>query len=128
MKTSPNPFVFLGYVVTKPHEEIYKILFEGGDINDIDPSDWDRWCEYVGYRGLRRIGYARISHGGITDTEIQSGKFQIVDSPRDYWKASYDRIQESEVSEPLKYPAMFYGDGVRGHQYHVFNEPRYFVH
>ncbi|KAI8974467.1 Frag1/DRAM/Sfk1 family-domain-containing protein [Pilobolus umbonatus] len=126
MRTSPNPFVFLGYVVTKPHQEIYRLLFEGGEINDIDPTDWDRWCEYVGYRGLRRIGYARVSHGGITDTEIQSGKFQIVDNPIDYWKASYDRITESEVKPALRYPSMFYGQGVRGHRYHVFNEPRYF--
>ncbi|OAD07684.1 hypothetical protein MUCCIDRAFT_186110 [Mucor lusitanicus CBS 277.49] len=126
MRTSPNPFVFLGYVVTKPQQEIYHLLFDGGDINDIDPTDWDRWCEYVGFRGLRRVGYARISHGGITDTEIQSGKFQLVQNPKDYWKASYDRIPESQVPPALRYPSMFYGAGVRGHRYHVFNEPRYF--
>ncbi|KAG1456357.1 hypothetical protein G6F56_006849 [Rhizopus delemar] len=126
MRTSPNPFVFLGYVVTRPQQEIYHLLFDGGDINDIDPSDWDRWCEYVGFRGLRRLGYARISHGGITDTEIQSGKFQVVDNPKDYWRASYDLISESEVKPELRYPSMFYGQGVRGHRYHVFNEPRYF--
>ncbi|GAA5806777.1 hypothetical protein MFLAVUS_000125 [Mucor flavus] len=126
-RTSPNPFVFLGYVVTRPRQEVYNLLFDGGDINDIDPTDWDRWCQYIGYRGLRRVGYARISHGGITDTEIQSGKFQVVDNPRDYWKASYDRIPESSVSLPLRYPSMFYGNGVRGHRYHVFNEPRYFL-
>ncbi|CAO3671541.1 unnamed protein product [Rhizopus microsporus] len=126
MRTSPNPFVFLGYVVTKPQQEIYHLLFDGGQINDIDPTDWDRWCEYVGYRGLRRVGYARISHGGITDTEIQSGKFQVVDNPKDYWKASYDRIPEQEVKPELRYPSMFYGQGVRGHRYHVFDEPRYF--
>ncbi|KAG1502139.1 hypothetical protein G6F47_001841 [Rhizopus delemar] len=126
MRTSPNPFVFLGYVVTKPQQEIYHLLFDDGDMNDIDPTDWDRWCEYVGYRGLRRVGYARISHGGITDTEIQSGKFQVVSNPKDYWKASYDRIVESEVKPELRYPSMFYGQGIRGHRYHVFNEPRYF--
>ncbi|KAI9250628.1 Frag1/DRAM/Sfk1 family-domain-containing protein [Sporodiniella umbellata] len=126
MRTSANPFVFLGYVVTKPQQEIYHLLFDGGEMNDIDPTDWDRWCEYVGFRGVRRIGYARISHGGITDTEIQSGKFQVVDNPKDYWKASYDRISESEVKPELRYPSMFYGQGIRGHRYHVFNEPRYF--
>ncbi|KAG2236080.1 Frag1/DRAM/Sfk1 family-domain-containing protein [Thamnidium elegans] len=126
-RTSPNPFVFLGYVVTRPQQEVYNLLFDGGDIDDIDPTDWDRWCQYIGYRGLRRIAYARISHGGITDTEIQSGKFQVVDNPRNYWKASYDRIPESAVSLPLRYPSMFYGNGVRGHRYHVFNEPRYFL-
>ncbi|RCH91266.1 hypothetical protein CU098_007560, partial [Rhizopus stolonifer] len=127
MRTSPNPFVFLGYVVTKPQQEIYHLLFDGGDMNDIDPTDWDRWCEYVGFRGLRRVGYARVSHGGITDTEIQTGKFQLVQNPKEYWKASYDRIPESQVIPTLRYPAMFYGQGVRGHRYHVFNEPRYFA-
>ncbi|CAO3619371.1 unnamed protein product [Mucor hiemalis] len=127
MRESPNPFVFLGYVVTQPQQEIYHLLFDGGEINDIDPTDWDRWCEYVGYRGLRRVGYARISHGGITDTEIQSGKFQLVDNPKDYWKASYDRVHESQVKPALRYPPMFYGSGVRGHRYHVFDEPRYFA-
>jgi endonuclease/exonuclease/phosphatase family metal-dependent hydrolase len=82
MRESTNPFVFLGYVVTKPHQEIYKILYEDGHINDIDTSDWDRWCQYIGYRQLARIGYARVSHGGITDTEIQTGKFKIVDNPK----------------------------------------------
>ncbi|KAG2197480.1 hypothetical protein INT47_003088 [Mucor saturninus] len=127
MRTSPNPFVFLGYVVTQPRQEIYHLLFDQGDISDIDPTDWDRWCEYIGYRGLRRVAYARISHGGITDTEIQSGKFQLVDNPKDFWKASYDRIHESQVTPALRYPSMFYGQGVRGHRYHVFNEPRYFL-
>lgn len=128
MRTSTNPFVFLGYVVTKPKQPNYYILFDDGDMNDIDPTDWDRWCEYVGYRGLRRIGYARVSHGKITDTEIQTGKFQVVDNPRDYWKASYERIDESQVPAALRYPTMFRGRGIRGHRYHVFNEPRYFVH
>ncbi|CEP14470.1 hypothetical protein [Parasitella parasitica] len=126
MRTSPNPFVFLGYVVTKPRQEIYHLLFDDGDMNDIDPTDWDRWCEYIGFRGLRRIGYARISHGGITDTEIQSGKFQLVQNPKEYWTAQYNRIPETQVPTQLRYPSTFYGTGVRGHRYHVFNEPRYF--
>ncbi|CAO3617811.1 unnamed protein product [Cunninghamella blakesleeana] len=128
MKTSPNPFVFLGYVVTQPKQFLYYKLFDDGDMNDIDPSDWDRWCQYIGYRGLRRIGYARVSHGKITDTEIQTGKFQVVDNPRDFWKASYDEVSESSISPELRYPKMFRGEGVRGHRYHVFDAPRYFIH
>ncbi|KAI9030757.1 Frag1/DRAM/Sfk1 family-domain-containing protein [Phycomyces nitens] len=128
MRTSPNPFVFLGYVVTKPQQPLYHLLFDGGDMNDIDPTDWDRWCQYIGYRGLRRVAYARVSHGHITDTEIQTGKFQIVDSPKDYWKASYERLDESQIVPDLRYPAIFRGQGIRGHRFHVFDEPRYFVH
>ncbi|KAK9763734.1 Protein cwh43 [Basidiobolus ranarum] len=125
MRESPNPFVFLGYVVTKPHMGNYHILMDDGNVNDIDPTDDDRWCEYVAFRGVKRLGYARISHGGITDTEIQSGKFQIVDEaelPKDI----YRRIPESQVPVSQRYPPQFYGEGVRKHRYHVFDEPRYF--
>lgn len=69
-----SPFIFLGYVVSKPGmgHILYRIFMEqSGGILDIDPTDYDRWCQYILYRGLKRTGYARISHGHITDTEIQ---------------------------------------------------------
>ncbi len=37
-----------------------------------------------------------------------------------------ERIEESEVQAGLRWPAVFRGEGVRGHRYHVFDEPRYF--
>ena len=70
MRESPRPFVFLGYVVTKPHEGNYHILIDDANMWDIEPGDHDRWCEYIAYRGLNRVGYARISRGTITDTEV----------------------------------------------------------
>jgi len=70
MRESPRPFVFLGYVVTKPHEGNYHILIDDANMWDIEPDDHDRWCEYIAYRGLNRVGYARISRGTITDTEV----------------------------------------------------------
>ncbi|GAA5915772.1 Cwh43p [Sporobolomyces salmoneus] len=79
----PNPAIFLGYVVTFPHAERpapYKLLVEDGRMFDIDPTDRDRWCQYILYRGLHRIGYARLNRGSkpsITDTEIQLGKFVV---------------------------------------------------
>lgn len=33
-------------------------------------------------------------------------------------------MHEDSVPEGLRFPALFKGQGVRGHQYHVFDEPR----
>ncbi|ORX74233.1 hypothetical protein DL89DRAFT_264162 [Linderina pennispora] len=122
MRESQNPFIFTGYVVTKPHAENYKILFDGGRMHDIDPTDHDRWCQYIGYRGVKRVGYARISRGTITDTEIQAGKFVDISG----WQPSYARVEESHYPAEYHFPKKFHGKGVRGHFYHVFNAPRYF--
>ncbi|GAA5953754.1 hypothetical protein JCM3765_006958 [Sporobolomyces pararoseus] len=89
----PNPAIFLGYVVTLPHAERpapYKLLVENGRMFDIDPSDGDRWCQYILYRALQRIGYARLNRGSqpsITDTEIQVGRFVVPyrDAPGSPW-------------------------------------------
>ncbi|KAH8555376.1 calcofluor white hypersensitive protein [Umbelopsis sp. PMI_123] len=128
MRESENPFVFLGYVVTKPFQQIYQMLFDGGRMNDIEPSDDDRWCEYIGYRKLNRVGYARITHGGITDTEIQTGKFTLENGDLDQWKPSYEREAEANVPDKLRYPEMFKGEGIRNHHFHVLpnNEPIYY--
>ncbi|RKP33857.1 integral plasma membrane protein [Dimargaris cristalligena] len=131
MRESYNPFVFLGYVVTKPHQKIYNILINDGRMHDIDPSDSDRWCQYVAYRGLQRAGYARVSRGTITDTEIQMGKFIVDDNTYnntavDARSAQNLRVSEDHYPPALHFPAQFRGKGVRGHFYHVFNEPRYF--
>ncbi|CAG8629980.1 7081_t:CDS:2 [Acaulospora morrowiae] len=127
MRESENPFIFLGYVVTKPLEGNYYILMNDGNVNDIDDTDYDRWCEYIAYRGVRKVGYARVSHGRITDTELQVGKFQVIDGyNRSNWRSTENRIQENEVSPELQFSPKFKGEGVRGHKYHVFDEPRYF--
>lgn len=38
-----------------------------------------------------------------------------------------ERINEEQVPAGQRFPAMFRGEGVRGHQYHVFDEPRYYA-
>ncbi len=49
----------------------------------------------------------------------QVGKF-IVGQP----EGSDEIIPEDHVPAGQRFPAMFRGEGVRGHQYHVFSEPR----
>ncbi|EQL33058.1 calcofluor white hypersensitive protein [Blastomyces gilchristii SLH14081] len=124
MAESTRPLILLSYLVTKPLEGNYNTyVSEANGMKDIDPSDWDRWCEYILYKGIKRTGYARVSRGTITDTELQVGKF-IVGQPED---TSNVRISEEHVPPALRFPALFRGQGVRGHRYHVFDEPRYFA-
>ena len=122
MGSSDRPMVLLSYLVTKPLEGNYNTYVSNtSGMNDIDPSDWDRWCEYILYKNIKRTGYARVSRSTITDTEIQVGKFLIGDrSP-----STNIRVEEENVPEALRFPKMFRGEGVRGHRYHVFDEPRY---
>jgi len=127
MGSTPRPAILLSYLVTKPLEGNYNTyVSEKSGMHDIDPSDWDRWCEYILYKGLKRTGYARVSRSTITDTEIQVGKFKIGEKPSQNEKERNRQVAEKDVPEGLRFPALFKGEGVRGHQYHVFEEPRYF--
>lgn len=139
MRESPRPLILLSYLVIKPQEGNYNTYVgEKSGMKDIDPSDWDRWCEYILYKGIKRSGYARVSRSTITDTElqvsikyyhvqrhglmyVQVGKFVVGQS-----EGGNEVIREDEVAEGLRFPALFRGKGVRGHAYHVFDEPRYY--
>lgn len=120
--TGDRGTILLSYLVTKPLEGNYNTwVSEKSGMHDIDPSDDDRWCEYILYKNLHRTGYARLSRDTITDTELQIGRFQVFEP--DY---SNTRISENEVQPDLRFPSVFRGNGIRGHRYHVFDEPRYF--
>lgn len=122
MGSSDRPMILLSYLVTKPLEGNYNTyVSETSGMKDIDPTDSDRWCEYILFKNIKRTGYARVSRSTITDTEIQVGKFVLGE------ESTYDRVEESAVPEGLRFPALFRGEGVRGHRYHVFEEPRYFA-
>ncbi|KAL2003077.1 hypothetical protein VTN02DRAFT_5093 [Thermoascus thermophilus] len=122
MGESPRPLILLSYLVTKPLEGNYNTyVSELSGMKDIDPSDWDRWCEYILYKKLKRTGYARVSRDTITDTELQVGKF-VIGEPE---PENETQVPEEMVPEGRRFPAMFRGQGVRGHHYQVFNEPRY---
>lgn len=128
MGATPRPAILLSYLVTRPLEGNYNTyVSETSGMHDIDPSDWDRWCEYILYKGLKRTGYARVSRSTITDTEIQVGKFKIGEKESEIAEERNAMISEDQVPEGMRFPQMFRGEGVRGHQYHVFNEPRYFA-
>lgn len=140
MGSTSRPSILLSYLVVKPGEGNYNTyVSKKSGMRDIDPSDWDRWCEYILYKGLKRTGYARLSRDSITDTELQVscsirdsqvlmltiyqvGKF-VVGQP----EGSDTHIPEDQVPVGLRFPQLFRGQGVRGHRYHVFDEPRYFA-
>jgi endonuclease/exonuclease/phosphatase family metal-dependent hydrolase len=124
-RASQNPFVFLGYVVSRPGVDNHRLLLEKGNLLDVDKTDDDRWCQYIAFRGIERVAYARVSHGMITDTEIQTAKFRVGTDMSEHVKE--DEISEEHVqTSTIKYPEMFKGSGTRGHRFHVFDRPKYY--
>lgn len=133
--TYPEPFLSLQYVVTAvgaARPAPYQILTTEGQMWDTEISDYDRWCEYILFRNLWRIGFARVSHGDITDTELQVGKFIV--PHRDYdvgWYSTneelYFHTPEDGLPASWHFPSEYRGDGVRGHKYHVWDGPLYYA-
>lgn len=132
MANSTRPLVLLSYLVTEPLTGNYNTyVSEKSRMHDIDSTDWDRWCEYILFRELKKVAYARISRSTITDTELQIAKFKFLTDEQkslgDDFLYGNHFISENEVEEGLRMPKILRGDGVRGHRYHVFDEPRYFA-
>ncbi|RMZ90266.1 hypothetical protein DV736_g2533, partial [Chaetothyriales sp. CBS 134916] len=108
MGATNRPTILLSYLVVKPGEGNYNTYVgEKSGMHDIDVTDDDRWCEYILYKNIKRIGYARVARGTITDTEIQVGKF-LIGPP-----ATYDGERRPEESVPPEYrfPEIFKGQG-----------------
>ncbi|CUA75942.1 Protein cwh43 [Schizosaccharomyces pombe 972h-] [Rhizoctonia solani] len=132
--TFPEPTIFLGYVVTKPQAARpapYFFLTEDGRMHDIDQLDWDRWCEYILYRGLWRVGYARVSRSTITDTELQIGKFVLPKHGSTVLGESNDdryiRSRKEDMPPGHLFNEAYYPPhGKNGHVYHVFNYPLHY--
>ena len=134
MGSTPRPSILLSYLVTDPLQGNYNTyVSDVSGMHDVDDTDDDRWCEYILFKGLRRTGYARVSRSSITDTELQAAKFVVPTTESEKglaWAASKKtrdrRVKEEDVPVGWRFPALFRGEGVRGHQYHVFDEPRYY--
>ncbi|GAA6010929.1 hypothetical protein JCM10207_003995 [Rhodosporidiobolus poonsookiae] len=105
-----RPTVFLGYLVTKPHAPRpapYRFIMEDGKMLDIKSNDHDRWCQYIAYRGLHRVGYARLQRGAnpsVTDSEIQLGKF-VVPLPSSSSTSSPSSSSSTNLTSPIPLPA-----------------------
>ena len=49
-----------------------------------------------------RTGYARITHGGLSDTEVQVGRFEIPDNP-DYEDNVRTTTDPDDVPEHIRF-------------------------
>jgi hypothetical protein len=118
-KQVTRPIFFIGYLVTEPgnNNPIYDIMVDDGNLTDIYPSDKWRWCEYIFYRDLYPLAYARVSHGKVTDTELQTAKF---------WVGGNDTtLHLNDGPDGNMYPSDLSGQEWNGHQYQVFSAPIY---
>ncbi|EMR72823.1 putative calcofluor white hypersensitive protein [Eutypa lata UCREL1] len=119
MGSSSRPSILLSYLVTRPHRGNYRTyVSQTSGMHDVDPSDRDRWCEYILYKDLNRVGYARVSRGTITDTELQVAKFVVPKGEEERAQvaaldidpqARNQRVYLHEIPESWRFPDLLLG-------------------
>ena len=132
MDRSAHPMIFLGYVTSRPGSRDYKRLTNAGRMKDIDTTDRHRWCEYILYRDLQRLGYARVSRGHLSDTEVQMARFRLMTQANS--KDNTELVTDPEnIDEDCRFPTEFgmyhEGEHIEGSYRHVYHmsTPKYFV-
>jgi hypothetical protein len=55
------------------------------------------------YNGLIRQAYARISHAGLSDTEIQLAKFSLPNDPNNYSDNERTTTDNNEIPEKSRF-------------------------
>lgn len=122
--------VLLSYLVTEPHHGNYNIyVSDESTMRDIEPKDDDRWCEYILYKNLQKLGYARLARGDITDTELQVGRFKYISENEieEMGESLYEyKLLESPLEHRWRFNDRFLDEGEDGHFYHVLERPHYY--
>ncbi|KAL6928111.1 hypothetical protein ACO0SA_002842 [Hanseniaspora valbyensis] len=122
--------ILLSYLVTDPHKGNYNnYVSEKSGMKDIEPEDYDRWCEYILYKNLQKVGYARLARGDITDTELQVGRFKYMaeDMVMEMGNSQYEyKLLEKPLEHHWRFNDRFLDEGEDGHFYHVLDRPHYY--
>lgn len=133
LRKCKNPTVFLGYVTSSPYSRDYFQFVHYGNMEDIDPGDRFRWCQYIMYKKLIKLAYARISHGQLSDTEIQMAKFEIPINLNTYKDRYRITVHHEDAEENQRFSekfGRFYArsapPGQQEHKFHMAT-PKYFV-
>lgn len=125
MGSSPRPLILLSYLVTKPLEGNYlTYVSEKSGMRDIDSSDWDRWCEYILYKGIKRSGYARVSRSTITDTEFQVSASCPLDAFMIAEQDGYRLVNSSLVSQKVVISRSAKSRYLKVYASHLYSEAR----
>ena len=68
---------------------------QDGELMDPDPTDFDRWCQYIFYKNTECLSFYHVDTGYMSDTEALAADMRV--SP----KKSKKGDEESEKKDSL---------------------------